>query len=925
MSNDKSLSICLFVIICLCTFSGCSKPKTSYEYLNQARQEHQKGDDQTALINLKNALKLDPKNGEARLFLARMHNERGEGSAAEIEVRKAVELGINKSYAAPVLGEALLLQKHSQKVLDEIKVTDSDKGKVAADIYNVRGDAYLTLMKINEAKAEYEKALKEYPDSADAYLGMARLAAVKNDLNGALHQTGIALSKDGNSTRAWLLKASLLRAQEKDEEARTAYSHILQLDKNNVHAHLGLASIDIVQSKFDAATSEIDAAQKIAPKSLSVQYELALVRFRQGKFKEAQEAVEEVLKVAPDYLPGILMHGATALAQGSYEQAFSDLNRVIAEYPGNAYARRLLAVTQLKLGKPGPATKTLQPLLNSQPVDALALALAGEAQMKVKNYGKATEYLQKAIELNPAQGPQLRTQLALSRFGTGDTEQAMADLEEAAKQSPGQSPAESILITIHLRRKEYDQALTAITNMEKKLGPNPVTYTLRGLALLGKQDVAGARKSFEQAAAMQPGYLPAAVKLAQLDLRENNLDAARKHLEAVLQKDKSNLGAMLALAELAANQNQEQEYVRWLKRAIKAQPGAIVPHVKLVDYYVSKKDDASALNVAHDIVNAHPDSPDAVDLLGATQLAVGKIENAIKTYTSLVRKFPKAPIVYVRLSMAQFAAKKVTEARESLNKALELQPDFSQAQIALIRLYLTENKVGDALKIAHQMQTQHPNSPGGYDQEADILMTRKQYAQAVKAYQQGLARGAGSQGLIKLHRALNLAGDKRAAEQRLVSWINQNPNDLVVRGYAASYYMRSNRNRDAIEQYEALLKLAPRNAVALNNLAALYQRERDGRALATAEQALKLAPENPDILDTMGWILVEQDQRTRAIKLLRKASTKAPKAGVIHYHLAVALASSGQKAEAKKELEIAIASSQKFPELDKAKAMLKGL
>jgi len=365
--------------------------------------------------------------------------------------------------------------------------------------------------------------------------------------------------------------------------------------------------------------------------------------------------------------------------------------------------------------------------------------------------------------------------------------------------------------------------------------------------------------------------------------------------------------------------------VRWLKKAAETAPDAIPPRAKLADYYLAKKDKAKALNVVRELVNAYPNNPDALDLLGTTQLSTSDNEGALATYAKLVEKAPNAPGAYLRLAMAQTAAKKVTEARASLNKALELQPDFPQARDALIRLDLAENKGDDALKIARQMQAQQPKSPVGYDSEADILMAQKQYAQAVKAYEQAMARGAGSAGLIKLHHALILAGDERGAEQRLTSWIKQNPADVAVRGFAADYYMVSNRNRDAIAQYEELLKLAPKSALALNNLASLYQRERDGRALSTAEQALKLAPDNPRIQDTLGWILVGQGQFPRAIELLRKAVTSVPQAGTIRYHFAVALDRSGQKAEAKKELEAAISTEQKFPELDNAKMLLKGL
>ena len=69
-------------------------------------------------------------------------------AAAEIELHKAIDLGVDKNYVAPAMGQALLLQRQYQKVIDTIKALDDGKGKVAADVYNVRGNAYLALMKI---------------------------------------------------------------------------------------------------------------------------------------------------------------------------------------------------------------------------------------------------------------------------------------------------------------------------------------------------------------------------------------------------------------------------------------------------------------------------------------------------------------------------------------------------------------------------------------------------------------------------------------------------------------------------------------------------------------------------------------------------------------------------------------------------------
>ena len=124
--------------------------------------------------------------------------------------------------------------------------------------------------------------------------------------------------------------------------------------------------------------------------------------------------------------------------------------------------------------------------------------------------------------------------------------------------------------------------------------------------------------------------------------------------------------------------------------------------------------------------------------------------------------------------------------------------------------------------------------------------------------------------------------------------------------------MASNRNGDAIMRYKQLLNLVPQSAPVINNLAILYQRQKDSRAQATAEQALKLAPGNPGI--QIPWMDIGGAARnSRGLDLLRKAATGAPNVGVIHYHLAVALSRSGDKTEAKKESEAAIATGQGSP------------
>jgi Flp pilus assembly protein TadD len=75
-------------------------------------------------------------------------------------------------------------------------------------------------------------------------------------------------------------------------------------------------------------------------------------------------------------------------------------------------------------------------------------------------------------------------------------------------------------------------------------------------------------------------------------------------------------------------------------------------------------------------------------------------------------------------------------------------------------------------------------------------------------------------------------------------------------------------------------------------------------------------------LDTYGWILVSQGKADQALPMLKKATGLAPGNASMHYHYAQALAKTGDRQGARNELGQALKDSQKFPELDAARALL---
>ena len=94
------------------------------------------------------------------------------------------------------------------------------------------------------------------------------------------------------------------------------------------------------------------------------------------------------------------------------------------------------------------------------------------------------------------------------------------------------------------------------------------------------------------------------------------------------------------------------------------------------------------------------------------------------------------------------------------------------------------------------------------------------------------------------------------------------------------------------------------------------------RALALAQKAQSIDPENPAILDTLGWVFYKRGELNKAMEMLGKAQVKFPQNPVINYHLGMVYYQAGNTAKAKEFLEYALSSKAGFDGKDKAQKTL---
>ncbi len=244
-------------------------------------------------------------------------------------------------------------------------------------------------------------------------------------------------------------------------------------------------------------------------------------------------------------------------------------------------------------------------------------------------------------------------------------------------------------------------------------------------------------------------------------------------------------------------------------------------------------------------------------------------------------------------------------------------PDNLAAQQEIIKLEIHLGKLDAARERTEELLLTMPGSGVGEWLRGDVMMARKNYPAAVADYQTSIDLAGGSSVLaIRIYKARFSAGQRDEAIELLETWVGAHKDDYEAARTLAGAYISVRRLSKAIEVHEKMIADRPNDPKLLNNLAWLYQRTGDKRALTFAMRAYQNAPKDPSATDTLGWILVQSGQAARGLKLLRQANARAARQPRIRFHMAVALKQLNRLDEAREELKAVLQAAKKSdPEL----------
>ncbi len=267
------------------------------------------------------------------------------------------------------------------------------------------------------------------------------------------------------------------------------------------------------------------------------------------------------------------------------------------------------------------------------------------------------------------------------------------------------------------------------------------------------------------------------------------------------------------------------------------------------------------------IAKQQPKNADAV-------LSLGIIAMERKDYKAADKAFEKLLDTDTHSSTGHYYLGRLAEAQQNWQEAIfnylqvDRGNDFLSATISLLDIFI---KQGDFISAQQHMNRVRIRFP---DQAESLSLLH-------------------SQALIK-HNFLN-EGEK-VLNEALTSLTN-NSKLLYAR---AMLFIQRNQKADAERDLRSILQYEPNNVVALNSLGYMLtdhsQRYNEAEELLTKAHTLK--PEDPVIIDSLGWLHYRQGKYVEAIRELRQAYTSYQEPAVAA-HLGEVLWVTGAQEEAR--------------------------
>lgn len=871
------------------------------------------GDRLSALIELRNAVQADRTYTPAWITLARTRLEEGDPAAAKRAAEQAIALGADVELTIPLLARSMLMLGDLDGLLGLPLPRNLSPEKTVVFL-NIQGDALLDANVPGDARKKFEAALAIEPGSAAAHRGLALAQSRRGLMQGAERAARQAVELAPEDAESWYVRGEVRRGQRKFQAALEDFDHALSLNPAHTPSMLGRAAILIDAGRVEQAHALLLDYNARAPDELQGLYLLSQVELSLGNDFAAEQALnhaQDVMAQMPaealaENLPAMMVGALLALRSDAPERARELLQSYLQRVPGHIGATKLLSVSLLRLGHGTEARRHLRALTTYYPSDphlklllGAAYALEGDidaakaAEVEARGSGSARVWLTKMLGL------------AMAR--SGDTDGAIAAFEEALRFEEGASDTLLMAVLSHIQGGRVERARGLVEALIEREPAVAAFANLAGALELMSGHPDRAARHFERATLLAPEMEAPQLNLAELARQAGRFEEARTRYQALLGAERTNIGALRGLAEVAASEGAGDVAIGWLERIRKIAPEKIDDRVVLLKAYLGAGRVDDALAESRELLGVARDRVPVVVAGALAEHAAGRPVTA-KTLlreasSSVSLTSPDADLIATAQSRLNFSS----DAQATRRAAIERWPARIEHRYALALELITAGALDEAREQIDLLHAQASGTVHVHLASAELAMARGAPADAATHYRRALELEPRAAVAARLAGALLQAGEPDAAVELLRVHVEREGNRPGAASAAlAGVYVASGRYAEAAEVFESILRVDPTNWRVRNNLAWTYEQLGDPRALEEARHVLAQKPGHPATLDTAGWILGRRGELDEAIRLLREAAARDSTEPRIRVHLAQVLIERGLEGEAREHLRFVL-------------------
>lgn len=316
------------------------------------------------------------------------------------------------------------------------------------------------------------------------------------------------------------------------------------------------------------------------------------------------------------------------------------------------------------------------------------------------------------------------------------------------------------------------------------------------------------------------------------------------------------------------------------------------------------------------MLQAEPDQPDALHLLGVISHQVGKNNTAVDYISRALAIQPDHAEAHMNLGNALQALDRFDEAEFSYKKALAIKPVSAEAHYNLANLLQAQGKLEDAMANYHKALALKPDYAKAYYNLGNALQALGEHRQAVSCYSKAVAITPA------YPEAHNNLGNSLQALERLEEAVSTYTKAFAIKpDYAEAHNNLGNvlqmlgKFDEAVVSYDKAISINPEYAEAHNNLGnALQALGTLDKALSNYNKAIALSPENAEAYKNTGNVLQALGKFDEAVAHYHKALAIRPDYAEAHNNLGNVLQALGRLDEAVSSYDRSLAANPEYAE-----------